>query len=165
MEYKPPVEIEDDIKKANRFAVIIVRPIGRGSLDEIIFRLDLLHRLSTAEVENAITQHPAIIECAVVASPHEIKGEVPVAFIILNLGYRYSSELEAELRKTVDKVIGPTAIPDKIIPVENLPKTRSGKIMRRILKSLLKNVHIGDLSTLQNPESIQSIKEKVGYKA
>lgn len=122
------------------------------------------HRLSTAEVENALTQNPAIVECAVVAAPHEVKGEVPVAFVILKPGYTYSPALEAELKKTVDKVIGPTARPERIIPVDDLPKTRSGKIMRRILKSLIKNQPAGDLTTLQNPESVQLIKEKVENK-
>ena len=121
------------------------------------------HRLSTAEVENAITQHPSIIECAVIAAPHEVKGEVPIAFVILRPGYTFTPELEAELRKTVDKVIGPTARPEKIIPVDDLPKTRSGKIMRRILKNLVKNQPVGDITTLQNPESVQMIKERVGY--
>ena len=122
------------------------------------------HRLSTGEVENALAQHPAIIECAVVAAPHDIKGEVPVAFVILRPGYKYDSELEKELIQTVIRVIGPTARPEKIIPVDDLPKTRSGKIMRRILKSLIKNAPIGDVTTLQNPESVKSIKESVGYK-
>ena len=122
------------------------------------------HRVSTAEVENALTQHPALVECAVVAAPHEIKGEVPVAFVILKPGYKYTPELETELRKSIDKIIGPTARPERVIPVDDLPKTRSGKIMRRILKSLIKNTPVGDITTLQNPESVQTIKEKVGYK-
>jgi len=122
------------------------------------------HRLSTAEVENALAQHPAIVESAVVATPHDIKGEVPVAFAILKPGYKPSRELEAELKKQVDKVIGPTARPDKIIFVEDLPKTRSGKIMRRILKALTRNQPVGDMSTLMNPESVQALKERIGYR-
>jgi acetyl-CoA synthetase len=122
------------------------------------------HRLSTAEVENALTQHQAVVECAVVAAPHDIKGEVPVAFVTMKQGYRSSPELEAELKKQVTKVIGPTARPDRIILVEDLPKTRSGKIMRRILKYLTRNQPIGDITTLMNPESVQALKEKVGYK-
>ena len=122
------------------------------------------HRLSTAEVENAITQHPAVVECAVVAAPHDIKGEVPVAFVTLKPGYKASGELENELKQQVVKVIGPTARPDRIIIVDDLPKTRSGKIMRRILKALTRNQPIGDVTTLMNPESVQALKEKVGYK-
>ncbi len=121
------------------------------------------HRLSTAEVENALTQHPAVVECAVVAAPHDIKGEVPVAFVTLRGGYKASSELEAELKKQVATVIGPTARPDRIILVEDLPKTRSGKIMRRILKALTRNQPIGDVTTLMNPESVQVLKERIGY--
>ena len=109
------------------------------------------HRLSTAEVENAITQHPAVVECAVVAAPHEIKGEVPVAFVTLKPGYKASEDLEAELKQQVVKVIGPTARPDRIVIVDDLPKTRSGKIMRRILKALIRNEPIGDVTTLMNP--------------
>ncbi|MCW4021024.1 MAG: acetate--CoA ligase [Candidatus Bathyarchaeota archaeon] len=122
------------------------------------------HRLSTAEVENALTQHPAVVECAVVAAPHDIKGEVPVAFVTMKPGYEASAELEAELKKQVTEVIGPTARPDKIVLTEDLPKTRSGKIMRRILKALTRNQPIGDITTLMNPESVQVLKEKVGYK-
>ena len=122
------------------------------------------HRLSTAEVENAVTQHPAVVECAVVAAPHEIKGEVPVAFVTLKPGYRPARELEAELKKTVDRVIGPTARPERIIFVEDLPKTRSGKIMRRILKAITRNQPVGDITTLMNPESVQVLKERIGYK-
>lgn len=122
------------------------------------------HRLSTAEVENALTQHPAVVECAVVAAPHEIKGQVPVAFVILRPGYGVSPELEVELKKQVDRVIGPTARPDRTIFVEDLPKTRSGKIMRRILKALTRNQPVGDVTTLMNPESVQVLKERIGYK-
>jgi len=122
------------------------------------------HRLSTAEVENALTLHPAVVECAVVAAPHDIKGEVPVAFVALKSGYKASEELEAELKKQVTEIIGPTARPDRIILVDDLPKTRSGKIMRRILKALTANQPIGDITTLMNPESVQTLKEKVGYR-
>jgi len=122
------------------------------------------HRLSTAEVENALAQHPAVVECAVIAVPHDIKGEVPIAFVILRAGNKPSPEFEAELRKQVDKVIGPTARPEKIIFVDDLPKTRSGKIMRRILKAVTRNQAVGDITTLMNPESVQVLKERVGYR-
>ncbi len=121
------------------------------------------HRLSTAEVENALAQHPAVIESAVVAAPHDIKGEVPVAFVVLKPAYKSSPELEAEMKKQVDKVIGPTARPDRIIFIEDLPKTRSGKIMRRILKALTRNQPVGDITTLMNPESVQTLKDKFSY--
>ena len=122
------------------------------------------HRLSTAELENAITGHEAVVECAVVAAPHEIKGEVPVAFVTLRPDVEPSDQLMKELVKHVDATIGPTARPDKIVFSNELPKTRSGKIMRRILKSLVRNESIGDTTTLMNPESVEGLKEKVGYR-
>jgi acetyl-CoA synthetase len=122
------------------------------------------HRLSTAEVENALTQHNAVAECAVVAAPHDIKGEVPVAFVTLKEGFKPSATLENELMQQVVKVIGPTARPDKIFLTEALPKTRSGKIMRRILKSLVKNEPVGDTTTLMNPEAVEDLKQKVDHK-
>ena len=122
------------------------------------------HRLSTAEVENAIGMHESVAECAVVAAPHEIKGEVPVAFVTLKSGIEGTDELIKELVKTVEKVIGPTARPNQIIFTDALPKTRSGKIMRRVLKDLVKQKEIGDLTTLVNPESVEALKKKVGYK-
>ncbi len=122
------------------------------------------HRLSTAELENAITSHEAVVECAVVAAPHDIKGEVPVAFVTLKKEAEHSDQLMEELIKHVDATIGPTARPDRIVFTNELPKTRSGKIMRRILKSLVRNQPVGDTTTLMNPESVQRLKEEVGYK-
>ena len=121
------------------------------------------HRLSTAELENAITGHEKVVECAVVAAPHEIKGEVPIAFVTLKSETEPSEELKKELVKHVDTTIGPTARPDKIIFSDSLPKTRSGKIMRRILKSLVRKEPVGDTTTLMNPESVQTLKDEVGY--
>jgi len=122
------------------------------------------HRLSTAELENAITSHEAVVECAVVAAPHEIKGEVPIAFATLRSDVEPSDQLIKNLIKHVDATIGPTARPDKIVFTNELPKTRSGKIMRRILKSLVRNEPIGDTTTLMNPESVQLLKDEVGYR-
>jgi acetyl-CoA synthetase len=119
------------------------------------------HRLSTAELENAITGHEAVVECAVVAAPHSIKGEVPVAFITLKKEITPSDELKKQLVKHVDATIGPTARPNKIVFAKELPKTRSGKIMRRILKSLVRNESVGDTTTLMNPDSVQRLKEEV----
>ncbi len=123
------------------------------------------HRLSTAEVENALTQHQSVAECAVVAAPHEIKGEVPIAFVVLKQGQTASASLEKDLMQQVVKVIGPTARPEKIVITDSLPKTRSGKIMRRILKALVKGERIGDTTTLMNPETVEDLKQKVGYAA
>jgi non-ribosomal peptide synthetase component E (peptide arylation enzyme) len=118
------------------------------------------HRLATAELEDAITRHHAVAECAVVPMSHEIKGEVPVAFVILKEA-KPSEQIKKELVKQVEKYIGPIARPNKIIFVEDLPKTRSGKIIRRILKNLLINQPPGDVTTLANPESVEKIKKRV----
>jgi acetyl-CoA synthetase len=123
------------------------------------------HRISTAEIENALNQHKAVAESAVVAAPHEIKMETPIAFVSLKEGFTASPTLEAELAQTVVKLIGPTARPEKIILTDQLPKTRSGKIMRRILKALVKKEPVGDTTTLMNPETVDDLKQKVGYKA
>ncbi len=115
------------------------------------------HRLSTAELENALNDHDQINESAVVPVPDKIKGQVPVAFVVLKSG-EGSEALEKEFKKYVDKKIGPTARPAKIFFVEDLPKTRSGKIMRRILKSLLAGEEPKGLSTLLNPQVVEKIK-------
>ena len=122
------------------------------------------HRMTTAELENAITDHPAINETAVVPIPHEIKGEVPVAFVILKHKIKDREKFEKEIKKLTDNKIGPTARPAKTYIVEALPKTRSGKIMRRILKALLINEEPKGLSTLLNPQSVKAIKEIINTK-
>jgi acetyl-CoA synthetase len=121
------------------------------------------HRLATAELEDAINRHKSVTECAVIGAPHEIKGEVPYAFVIV-MGVEPSDELAKELVGEVEKAIGPIARPHKIMFVEDLPKTRSGKIMRRILKRLLTDQPLGDITTLANPESIKKLKKIVDYK-
>ena len=121
------------------------------------------HRLSTAELENAIHFNLKVGEVAVVPMPDKIKGEVPVAFVVLRSG-KPSRELEDNLKKFVDKKIGPTARPSRIYFVSDLPKTRSGKIMRRILKALLINEEPEGLMTLVNPESVPKIKETIKIK-
>jgi len=122
------------------------------------------HRLSSAEVEDALNSHPAIIESAVVPKPDEIRGQVPVAFIVLKRDIEPSEDLQKGIVSTVRKEIGPTAKPHQIIFVKGLPKTRSGKIMRRFLKSMLVNEKLGDATTLQNPAIVDYLKEVVGYK-
>ncbi|MGQ9700363.1 MAG: acetate--CoA ligase [Candidatus Bipolaricaulaceae bacterium] len=122
------------------------------------------HRLATAEVEDALSQHPLVSEVAVVSRPDEVKGEVPVAFVLLKAGAQPSEELKRELIRTVDKYIGPTARPAEIYFAEDVPKTRSGKIMRRVLKALVRGEPVGDVTTLRNPESVDQLKKIVGYK-
>ena len=122
------------------------------------------HRLSTAELEDAINRHELVTECAVIGAPHDIKGEVPFAFVILIKGAKPSEKIKKELVWEIEKAIGPIARPHRILFVQDLPKTRSGKIMRRILKRLLTNEPVGDITTLANPESVKKLKEIVGYK-
>ena len=121
------------------------------------------HRLATAEVESALAQNEKASEVAVVSRPHDVKGEVPVAFVVLKAGVEQSDEIRKELMNTVNTIIGPTGRPDEIIFTENVPKTRSGKIMRRVLKALVRNEPVGDLTTLQNPESVERLKRLIGY--
>ncbi|WP_421977068.1 acetate--CoA ligase [Roseivirga seohaensis] len=119
------------------------------------------HRMGTAEVENAINEHPKVIESAVVGYPHEIKGQGIYAFVICDMDGRTEEGLIKEIKETVTKIIGPIARPDKIQIVPGLPKTRSGKIMRRILRKIASGDgdNLGDISTLFNPEVVEAIKE------
>jgi len=119
------------------------------------------HRISTMEVESAVVDHPAVAEAAVVARPHDVKGQAIMAFAILKSGYEPSEELEADIRKHVGTVIGPIARPDWIVFTEDLPKTRSGKIMRRLLKDIAEGRELGDTTTLRDPTIVQKIRSKV----
>jgi len=118
------------------------------------------HRLSTAELENAINEDKIVNESAVVPIPDKIKGQVPVAFVVLKKKNK-SEFLKKQLKKYVDKAIGPTARPAEIYFVDELPKTRSGKIMRRILKNILSKEELQGLTTLVNPKSVEKIKKIV----
>ena len=111
------------------------------------------HRMGTAEVESALVSHPKVAEAAVVGYPHNIKGQGIYAYVTINIGLDPSDELLNELKKWVRKEIGPIATPDLIQFAPGLPKTRSGKIMRRILRKIAANEHneLGDVSTLADP--------------
>lgn len=117
------------------------------------------HRLGTAEIESALVVHPAVAEAAVVGFPHPIKGQGIYAFVTLMAGYRPSDELRRELIQQVRKEIGPIAAPDVIQWAPALPKTRSGKIMRRILRKIATNeIHdLGDISTLADPSVVEDL--------
>ena len=109
------------------------------------------HRLGTAELESALVSHPAVAEAAVVGRPDEIKGQGIVAFVTLRAGHTPGGELKEKLRKHVSQSIGPIAKPDEIRFTEMLPKTRSGKIMRRLLKQVAGGQSLtGDTSTLED---------------
>ncbi len=124
------------------------------------------HRLGTMEIESALVSNPLVAEAAIVGKPHEIKGEAVVAFVVLK-GARpadaaAAKKLAEELRNWVGKEIGPIAKPDEIRFGENLPKTRSGKIMRRLLRAIAKGEEITqDVSTLENPGILEQLKEVI----
>ena len=120
------------------------------------------HRLGTAEVESALVSHPAVAESAVVGCPHEIKGQGIYAYVTLKAGYEYTDDLKKELAKHVRNEIGPIAVPDVIQWAPGLPKTRSGKIMRRILRKIAEGApdQVGDVSTLADPHVVEHLVEE-----
>ena len=117
------------------------------------------HRLGTAEVESALVLHTKVSEAAVVGYPHDIKGQGIYAYVTLMQGEQYTEELKKELVSWVRSIIGPIAAPDIIQWAPTLPKTRSGKIMRRILRKVACNEEdsIGDVSTLNEPEVVDDL--------
>jgi acetyl-CoA synthetase len=121
------------------------------------------HRLGTAEVESALVTHPAVAEAAVVGRPDDLKGQAVVAFVTLKAGNKSGSELVAALRERVSKEIGPIAKPDQIRFAEALPKTRSGKIMRRLLKEVAAGGAVkGDVTTLEDLNVIAALQSGSG---
>jgi acetyl-CoA synthetase len=120
------------------------------------------HRLGTAEVESALVDHASVAEAAVVGVPHEVKGQVPFAYVVLRGGYEGSDDLKKDLIRHVSKVIGPTARPSDVLFVEDLPKTRSGKIMRRILKKIAAGRidELGDTSTIADESVIEELVDE-----
>jgi acetyl-CoA synthetase len=118
-----------------------------GRLDDVIKVSG--YRLGTAEVESALVSHPAVAEAAAIGLPHEVKGNAIHAFVILRSNFEGGQKLEDELRAHVGHELGPIARPDQITFVSTLPKTRSGKIMRRVLKARAQGLPEGDVSTLE----------------
>jgi acetyl-CoA synthetase len=137
--------------------------IGRyriiGRVDDVINVSG--HRFGTAEIENAIGEDEAVIESAVVGFPHDIKGQGIYAFVILEPHHQANEETKKSIIQTITRVIGPIAKPDKLQFVPGLPKTRSGKIMRRILRKIAEGdtSNLGDISTLIDPSIVEIIKE------
>ncbi len=130
-----------------------------GRVDDIIIVSG--HNMGTAEVESAIDEHASVCETAVVGYPHNIKGQGIYAFVICYQTPNDDEKLRAEIRETVSKIIGPIAKPDKIQFVSGLPKTRSGKIMRRILRKIAEGdvSNLGDTTTLLDPTIVDEIKD------
>ena len=119
------------------------------------------HRLSTMEIESALVHHPKVAEAAVVGQPDEIKGEGIACFVTLKSGLEPSDELKKELREHVAKEIGALARPDSIHFTKDLPKTRSGKIMRRLLRDIASGKETtGDTTTLEDYSVLANLREK-----
>ena len=117
------------------------------------------HRLGTAELESGFVSHKAVAESAVCGIPHDVKGEAIIAFLVLRDGYSNSEALKNEIIHHIRNVIGPIASPEQLYFVPRLPKTRSGKIMRRLLKAIAKGDEIGDISTLENEAAVSEVQE------
>ena len=128
-----------------------------GRVDDVIIVSG--HNLGTAEIESAFVAHPKVAEAAVVGYPHDIKGNGLYCYVTLNVGEKENGDLERDLKLWVRKQIGPLATPDLIHFTPGLPKTRSGKIMRRILRKIAHNEHgqLGDTTTLADPSVVQSL--------
>ncbi len=131
-----------------------------GRSDEVI-KISA-HRIGTIEIENALISHPAVAESGVSGVPDEFRGEVACAFVVLKTGYEPSEELKKELIQHIRNVMGPIVVMKDIQFVKMLPKTRSGKIMRRVMKTLWLGKDLGDLSTIEDGASVEEIKEAIG---
>ncbi len=116
------------------------------------------HRIGTAEVESSIVSHHGVAEAAVCGIPHEIKGEVIIAFVVLKEGIQKNDNLKKEIINSIRTGVGPIATPEQLYFVPKLPKTRSGKIMRRLLKAIAMNEKIGDVSTLEDGAVVSEIQ-------
>ncbi|HEY4699616.1 MAG TPA: acetate--CoA ligase [Nitrososphaerales archaeon] len=117
------------------------------------------HRLGTMELEDAISSYPPVAESAVVGKPHSIKGQSITAYVVLKEGINPNVDLREEIKKYVRKEIGPIATPDEIFFVDKIPKTRSGKIMRRVIRALVIGKDLGDLTTLEDPTAVEEVKK------
>ena len=118
------------------------------------------HRIGTMEVESALVDHPMVAEAAVVGRHHEIKGQAIAAFVTLKDGREGSLEMVEELKEHVVQKIGAIARPEEILFTADLPKTRSGKIMRRLLRDIAEGKTLGDTTTLADPAVVSRLKDK-----
>ena len=118
------------------------------------------HRIGTMEVESALVDHPRVAEAAVVGRPHEIKGQAVAAFVTLKEGAPGTEALVIELKEHVVRKIGAIARPDDVIFAADLPKTRSGKIMRRLLRDIAEGKTLGDTTTLADPAVVAKLKDQ-----
>ncbi len=156
-QYGPKVYFSSDAAQKDKNGLI--RIVGR--VDDVIKVAG--HRVSTGELESAIALLPDITEAAVIGKSDEIRGEVPIAFVI-SKAKKPKDVVKKEVVLQVRKEIGPIALPKEVYVVDDLPKTRSGKIMRRILRKLFTGEDLGDLSTLANPQSVDKVRKIIGKK-
>jgi len=131
-----------------------------GRVDEVI--KIAAHRIGTIEIESALLSHPAVAEAAVVGKPDPMRGEVACAFVVLKPGYPPIDELKDTLRGVVRKILGPIVVMGDILFVGKVPKTRSGKIMRRLIKAVVTGQPLGDYSTIEDATAIDEIKKTAG---
>ena len=129
-----------------------------GRVDDVM--LVAGHNISTMELESALVEHPAVAEAAVIGKKHEIKGQSPCAFVTVREGYQTGETLADELKSFVGKKLGAVCRPDDILFTADLPKTRSGKIMRRLLRDIAEGRALGDTTTLADPAVVAGLKEK-----
>ena len=135
-----------------------------GRLDDVMNVAG--HRIGTMEMEAALITHPAVSEAAVVAQPDEVKGSVPVAFVVPRGDAQVGPGLEEELAEAIVRGVGPIARPARVIVTPTVPRTRSGKIMRRLLRDLLISGEVrGDLTSLENPETIEVVRQRIAGSA
>jgi acetyl-CoA synthetase len=118
------------------------------------------HRIGTMEVESALVDHPAVAEAAVVGRTHDLKGQALAAFVTIKDGHAATAELKDDLKDHVVRKIGAIARPDDIFFTADLPKTRSGKIMRRLLKDIAEGRTLGDTTTLADPNVVAKLKDQ-----
>jgi len=131
-----------------------------GRVDEVI-KISA-HRIGTIEIESALLQHPAVAEAAVVGRPDQLRGEVAVAFVVLKAEQTPDRALKQALRESVRKTMGPVVVIGDIFFTSKLPKTRSGKIMRRLIKAIITNKPLGDYSTIEDATSLDELKKALG---
>ncbi len=117
------------------------------------------HRIGNSEVESALVSHPMVAEAACIGKPHSLKGESITSYVVLRGDINPTEELRKELREHVGHEVGKIARPDEIWFVNDVPKTRSGKIMRRVIRSKALGKDVGDISTLANPEAVDEISK------
>jgi acetyl-CoA synthetase len=150
-EIRPGTYLAGDKAQRDKDGYITIQ----GRIDDVLKVAG--HRLSNAEVESALVAHPKVGEAAVIGKPDEVKGEVIIAFVSLRSGNEESDDLKKELIKHVRAVLGPVASPEAIYFVKDVPKTRSGKIMRRVIKAKAMGQPTGDISALANPDAVEAI--------